>query len=378
MNKYIKSAYNTSMKLTLILMATIFLSTSCLREQSTTNNIENIYNITQKNKPNDRKEKYINIDLLFTDDRDYTSQTYTQKRKETNNKEIYGFYSNDLNRRYSGIKDIYTRLLIIDGIYHLLIQINDTKIIDNLSIKRKQEKYSTEFILINIETGLVLQYKNKLDLINYLSEKIQPNNKIINIIPLSDIYPAIFIPVPSNITSYCTNRIYQGCYEPFLYDTGYNLNNQKYAFFTSNTSYTINNNDKYLHIGFYQYSNKKHNEGNPISFLPAETLVINSPTKISILNQIYNQTLPADFIGNIQLMWPLDEGRRYLVYFGNKYPFLYLIMDTEHGLNIKENQFKELSFFPYSIVHEKFGYYTNYQLRAIALKSWMDNLNKDK
>ncbi|WP_196761686.1 hypothetical protein [Eikenella corrodens] len=109
--------------------------------------------------------------------------------------------------------------------------------------------------------------------------------------------------------------------------------------------------------------------------MPPETLVINKPVRIRLDKPSYHvdsKPVPSDFIGGIHALWQLDQNRRYLVYFGDRYPFLFLIMDGEKGLDIPENQFDGIGFVSYAEAYAKFGQYTDYRKRANDLSDWMN------
>ena len=314
---------------------------------------------------------------LYLQDYKQSDQFINSKRFSMENQIIRGFFFPELNSKFSQGGPEVVHLLIIDGMYHLLILAEND---NNLEYTHLYEKGMPEnlikteqaTILINLETGSVIQddETDKTKVYNHLKSA----KSIVQVPAITGEHDAIFIEQEKPIY-YCANKIYRGCHHSIYYNTGYHLGNDKYAFYTSNTSYQPENN-KPLYIGFYRYANSDSKALQKTPFLPPETLIINRSVRIKLDQPtVYTdaQHVPADFVGNIHTLWQLDKTRRYLVYFGKQYPFLFLIMDGEKGLNIPENQFKGISFLPYAEVYAKFGQYTDYRKRAEDLSRWIDN-----
>ena len=332
---------------------------------------------SQASAPSQKGSELNDFRALYLQDGEQSEQIINSNRMEMENKPIRGFFSADLNSKFSQGGPEVSDLLIVDGVYHLLVFAEYSNISeythlykDDIPENLIKEEQAT--LLVNLETGSVIQNDetDKMRVYNYLKSA----KEIIEVPVITRQRQAIFMEQEEPDTYYCANKIYRGCHRPMYYDTGYHLGEYKYAFYTSDTSYEPIHN-KPLYIGFYRYANNDSKTPVKTPFLPPETLVINKPVRIRLDKPSYHvdsKPVPADFVGGIHALWQLDQNRRYLVYFGNRYPFLFLIMDGEKGLDIPENQFDGIGFVPYAEAYAKFGQYTDYRKRANDLSDWMD------
>lgn len=325
------------------------------------------------------RAKIEDFQALYLKDYKQSNQIIDSKRPDMNNKPIRGFFSADLNSKFSHGSFELVNLLIVDGVYHLLVRVEYNNILeyrhrykDVNAIPDNLLKEEQATLLVNLETGSVIQddETNKTKVYNYLKSA----KTIVEVPAITGERTAIFMAHKEPDTQYCAEKIYRGCHNPTFYDTGYHLGENKYAFYTSDTSYEpVKNNP--LYIGFYRYANKDSSALAKTPFLPPETLIVNKPVRVR-LNQptiyIDSKPIPADFVSDIYALWSLDQNRRYLVSFGDSHPFLFLIMDGGKGLNIPENQFEGLNFVPYAEAYAKFGKYTDYRKRADDLSNWLN------
>lgn len=379
MNKFPTSARKDRIQILLTTFILLFTIAACTQQtsQSPMETVASQASIPITQQPHLTHAEFSDFYALYLQDYEQSNQIINRKRLSMQNQTIRGFFSSDLNSKFSQGSSELVYLLIVDGVYHLLIlaeydnTFEYTRLYEN-SVPENLIKTEQATILINLETGSVIQDEeiDKTRVYNYLKSA----KSIVEVPAITGEQKAIFME-QEEPAYYCANKIYHGCHHPIYYDTGYHLGEYRYAFYTSDSSYQPINN-KPLYIGFYRYANNDSKALKNTPFSAPETLIINRPVRVKLdqpNTYIDSKHIPADFVGNIRILWQIDKNRRYLVYFGKQYPFLFLIMDGEKGLNIPENQFDGISFVPYVEVYAKFGQYTDYRKRAKDLSRWIDN-----
>ncbi|MBH5328705.1 hypothetical protein H9Q10_03355 [Eikenella sp. S3360] len=370
-------------KLMLPILLSLFAIAACTPQtnQSSAETAASQASIPITQQPHLTHAEFSDFRALYLQDYEQSDQIINRKRLSMQKQTIRGFFSSDLNSKFSQGGPELVDLLIVDGVYHLLIlaeydnTFEYTRLYEN-GVPENLIKTEQASLLVNLETGSVIQddKTDEMRVYNYLKSA----EYIVEVPAITGERKAIFME-QEEPAYYCANKIYRGCHHPIYYDTGYHLGEYRYAFYTSDTSYQSINN-KPLYIGFYRYTNNDSKALENTPFLAPETLIINRPVRVKLdqpNTYIDSKHVPADFVGNIRTLWQIDKNRRYLVYFGDRYPFLFLIMDGEKGLNIPENQFDGISFVPYAEAYAKFGQYTDYRKRANDLSDWM-NARKER
>lgn len=269
-----------------------------------------------------------------------------QKRNAFNHHKINAIYFPELEIAQSDMRgNLIKSLIIKNNNYYLLIQ-----------------DISNEFYyLIDVEKGTVIK-KNGQSLGLFLKNSVEVEeynmgHKYIFIRPTE------YLPYCNNITDceYITN-----------YDIGYHfLDTQPRGLVMQDTSYDISK--KALKIGFFSFSNSQDSP----DYLAAKSIVIHNPTIISFFDisrrNLEQNIVPADVLSGIQKMWKIDNKGRYLVWFGNEHPFLFMILDINRGLDIPENHLKNVYFIEYRVMLEKFGQFNDPILRANSLSQWLND-----
>lgn len=237
-------------------------------------------------------------------------------------------------------------LIIKNGIYHLIV-------LDLSNV------FNKTYFLINLENDQVLEQGNQAQYDAIRKDAIEVSG-------LTHQQEAIFI-IPDKFLPYCDNP--HSCKYITNYDIDYHMGlggtKSAHHLVMQNTTYQPDKTNQPLRIGYFGFSNSPKLP-EPSSL---QSIIVHQPTKISFFNgkakpSLTTKIVPADIVSSITKMWKLDDKSRYLVWFGDHHPFLFMILDIERGLDIPENHLAHIDFVSYPEMLKNLGHFKDPEVRA--------------